>query len=54
MRETHLSTFTFSLQYVNVNEGGEDYGVHDNLYEALVVLAAFPNDSIRVEVCNEG
>lgn len=37
-----------SLEYVNVNEEGEEYEVHDDLEPALATLTQFPNDSIVI------
>lgn len=41
------------LEYVNVNEEGEEYDVHDNFAAALVVLNSYPNDTMIVRYKSE-
>lgn len=36
------------LEYVNVNEEGEEYDVHSTAEDALTVLSQFPNDTIVI------
>lgn len=35
-------------EYVNVNEEGEEYGVHDTPEAAFAVQEEFPNDTVIV------